>query len=39
MVPAMGTTLHTFCHRMQLPLTIGLLMACLANLALVYAWL
>jgi hypothetical protein len=39
MVPAMGTTPHTFCHRMQLPLTIGLLMACVANLALVLAWL
>jgi hypothetical protein len=39
MVPTMGTTLHTFCHWIQLPLTIGLVMACLANLVLVYAWL
>jgi len=35
----MGTTPHTFCHGMQLALTIGLLMACVANLALVLAWL
>jgi hypothetical protein len=35
----MGPPPHTFCHRMQLPLSIGLLMACLANLALVVAWL
>jgi hypothetical protein len=35
----MGTTRHTFCHRLQLPLAIGLLIACAANLALVYAWL
>jgi hypothetical protein len=39
MVPAMGTTRHTFCQNVQLPLTIGLLIACVANLALVYAWL
>ena len=35
----MGATLHTFCQWMQLPLAIGLLIACVANLALVYAWL
>jgi hypothetical protein len=35
----MGTIFHTFCHRMQLPLAVGLLIACVANLALVYAWL
>ena len=35
----MGTTSHTFCHGMQLSLTIGLLLACVANLALVLAWL
>jgi hypothetical protein len=39
MVPAMGTSVHTFCHRVQLPLAIGLLIACVANLALVFAWL
>ena len=35
----MGTIPHTFCHGVQLPLTIGLLLACVANLALVLAWL
>jgi len=35
----MGTTPHSFCERVQLPLAIGLLVASMANLALVYAWL
>jgi hypothetical protein len=35
----MGTTLHTFCGRVQLTLAAGLLAACLANAALVWAHL
>ncbi len=34
----MGTTLHTFCERVQLTLAVGLLTACAANLALVWAF-
>ena len=39
MFPAMGSTLHTFCERIQLTLAIGLLVACAANVALVWAFL
>jgi hypothetical protein len=39
MLPAMGTSLHTFCQRVQFNLAIGLLMACAANVALVWAFL
>jgi hypothetical protein len=40
MFPAMGTTLHTFSERgVQLTLAIGLLVACAANVALVWAFL
>jgi len=39
MLPAMGTSLQTSCERVQLTLTICLLVACAANMALVYAWL
>jgi hypothetical protein len=39
MVPAMDTNLHTFCGRTQLTLTLGLLVACAANVVLVCAWL
>jgi hypothetical protein len=39
MLPAMETSLHTFCKRVQLNLTIGLLIACAANVALVWAFL
>jgi hypothetical protein len=39
MFPAMGTTLHTFCERVQLKLALGLLVACVANVALVCAFL
>jgi hypothetical protein len=35
----MTTTPQTFCRRMQLTLTAGLVVACLANVALVCAWL
>ena len=35
----MDTTLHTACERLQLTLAVALLLACLANLALVWAWL
>jgi hypothetical protein len=35
----MGTTLHTSCERVQLRLAIGLLIACTANVALVWAFL
>jgi hypothetical protein len=39
MVAAMTITPHTSCERMQLRLTVALLVACAANLALVCAWL
>jgi hypothetical protein len=39
MVAAMRTTLHTSCGRVQLTLTVALLVACAANVALVCAWL
>jgi hypothetical protein len=39
MLPAMGTTPHTFCERVQLHLTVGLLVACAANVALVWSFL
>jgi len=39
MFPAMGTSLHTFSGRVQLTLAIGLLVACAANVALVWAFL
>jgi hypothetical protein len=39
MFPAMGSTLHTFSERAQLTLAIGLLVACVANAALVWAFL
>jgi hypothetical protein len=39
MVAAMTITLHTSCERVQLTLTVGLLVACVANVALVCAWL
>jgi hypothetical protein len=35
----MGTTLHTFCERVQLTLVAGLLVACAANIALVWVFL
>jgi len=35
----MDRTLHTACGRLQLTLTVALLLACVANLALVWAWL
>ena len=35
----MGTGLQTFCGRTQLTLAFGLLMACVANVALLFAWL
>jgi hypothetical protein len=35
----METSLHTFSGRVQLNLAIGLLMACAANVALVWAFL
>jgi len=35
----MGTDLHTFCGRTQLTLAFGLLAACVANVALLFAWL
>jgi hypothetical protein len=39
MFSAMETSLRTFCERVQLNLAIGLLMACAANVALVWAFL
>jgi len=39
MVAAMRTTLHISCGRVQLTLTLVLLVACAANVALVCAWL
>jgi hypothetical protein len=39
MVAAMRTTLHTSCGHVQLTLTLALLVACAANVALVCAWL
>ena len=35
----METTLHTFCERVQFNLAIGLLIACAANVALVWSFL
>jgi len=35
----MGTTPHTASDRVQLSLTVALLAACAANVALVFAWL
>jgi hypothetical protein len=39
MVPAMDTSLHTFCERTQLTLAIALAVACAANVVLVCVWL
>jgi hypothetical protein len=39
MVPAMRSTFQTSCARVQLTLTVCLLVACVANVALVCAWL
>jgi hypothetical protein len=39
MFRAMRTTLQTSCARVQLTLTVCLLVACVANVALVCAWL
>jgi hypothetical protein len=39
MVAAMRTTLDTSCGRLQLTLTLALLLACAANVALLCAWL
>jgi len=39
MVPVMGPSLQTSCERVQLTLTACLLVACVANVALVCAWL
>jgi len=39
MVPVMGTMVHTASERVQFRLALGLLMACAANVALVYAFL
>jgi hypothetical protein len=39
MVAAMRMTLHTSCERVQVTLTLALLVACVANVALVCAWL
>jgi hypothetical protein len=39
MFPAMGTSLHTFCERVQFHLAIGLFVACAANVALVWSFL
>jgi hypothetical protein len=39
MLGVMDTTLHTACERLQSTLAVGLLLACVANLALVWAWL
>jgi hypothetical protein len=35
----MGTDLHTFCGRTQVTLAFGLLVACVANVALLFVWL
>jgi hypothetical protein len=35
----MGTILQTSCERVHLTLSVSLLAACVANVALVYAWL
>lgn len=34
----MGTTLQTFCRRVQLTLAVGLLAACVANVTLVWVF-
>ncbi|MBX9647367.1 MAG: glucose transporter [Xanthobacteraceae bacterium] len=39
MFPAMRTILQSSCERVQLTLTVVLLVACAANVALVCAWL
>jgi hypothetical protein len=39
MLRGMDTTFHTTCERLQLTLAATLLLACLTNLALVWAWL
>jgi hypothetical protein len=39
MFAAMRTSLQVSCARVQLRLTVCLLAACVANMALVYAWL
>jgi hypothetical protein len=39
MFPAMRTILPTSCERVHLTLTVALLAACAANVALVCAWL
>ncbi len=39
MVKPMGTDLHIFCGRIQLTLAFGLLLAFVANVALLCAWL
>jgi hypothetical protein len=39
MVPAMRSTLRISCERIQLTLTVALLAACAANVALLCAWL
>jgi len=39
MLGAMDTTFHSASGRLQLTLVVALLLACLANLALVWAWL
>jgi hypothetical protein len=39
MFPAMGTGVHTFSERTQLTLAVGLFIACVANVALVWAFL
>jgi hypothetical protein len=39
MFPAMRAMLQTSCERVQLTLTVALLAACAANVALVCAWL
>jgi len=39
MFPAMRTILQTPCERVHLTLTVALLAACAANVALVCAWL
>ena len=35
----METTLHTACERLQLTVAVVLLLACSANVALIWAWL
>jgi hypothetical protein len=37
--PAMGTILQISCERVHITLSVALLAACVANLALVCAWL